>query len=79
MANKKPWIVTIGGDRSIQDIAGELAKAGHTDIRVLDEVGCITGSAEDEAVSRLRRVRGVMDISPDVPVHIGPPDLSDTW
>lgn len=29
--------------------------------------------------SQLRKVRGVIDISPDVPVSVGPPNSSDTW
>ena len=74
MAKKKTWIITTGGDRPIQDIAKELADAGLKGVQVLHEVGCITGSAEDEAVAKLRKVSGVLDISPDVPFYVATPD-----
>jgi hypothetical protein len=79
MANEKKWIVTTEGDRPIQDIAKELADAGFKDIQVLEEVGSITGSANDEAAAKLRKVRGIVDISKDSPVDIGPPGSKETW
>jgi hypothetical protein len=79
MAKEKKWIVTTGGDRPIQDIARELADAGLKDIQVLEEVGSITGSANDEAVAKLRKVRGIVDISKDIHVDIGPPGSKETW
>jgi hypothetical protein len=79
MANKKTWIVTTSGDRSIQDIGKELADAGLTDIKILTEVGIITGSADETIKKQLHKVRGVKDISPDISIDIGPPNSRETW
>jgi hypothetical protein len=78
MAREKNWIIIVGG-RSIHDIAKDLAEAGLKDIQTLQEIGSITGSADDETVSRLRKVRGVKEISPDITVNIGPPGSRETW
>jgi hypothetical protein len=79
MAKAKTWIITTSSDRPIRDIAKDLADAGLTRSKVLKEIGCITGSAGDKTVAKLRKVRGVVDVSPDVPVDVGPPDSSKTW
>lgn len=79
MAKAKKWIITTSGDRSIHEIAKDLADAGLTDSQVLEAVGSITGSAGAKAVAKLRKVRGVVDVSPDFPVDVGPPDSSETW
>ena len=39
----------------------------------LEAIGCVTGSSHAKNMSRLRRVRGVTDVSADHPVDIGPP------
>lgn len=72
-------IITISGDRPIQDVAKDLAAAGLNGGQTLEEIGSITGSADDDAVSKLRKVRGVADVSPDVSVDVGPPDSRNTW
>ena len=79
MAKGKKVIITTGGDRPIQDVARDLADAGLKGGQVLEEIGSITGSAEDDAVSKLRKVRGVVDVSPDVSVNVGPPGSKNTW
>jgi hypothetical protein len=76
---KKKWIVTASSDRPINDIAKDLDDVGLKDVRVLREIGSIIGSAEDETASKLRKVRGVMDVSPDISIDIGPPDSKETW
>ncbi len=76
---KKKWIVTASSDRPIHDIAKDLADAGLKDIQILQEVGIIIGSSEDEAVAKLRKVRGVKDVSLDISIDIGPPDSRETW
>jgi hypothetical protein len=75
----KTWIVTTGGDRSIREVAKDCTAAGLEGAKVLKEVGTITGTASAAAVSKLRKVRGVTDVSPDTPIDIGPPDSSETW
>ncbi len=79
MAKKKIWIVTTENNRPIDDIAKDLADAGLKDIQVLQEIGSITGSSEEEAVAKMRKVRGVKDVSPDISIDIGPPDSRETW
>lgn len=79
MTTKKKWVITMSSDRPIHDIARDLSDAGLKDIQVLQEIGSITGSAEDADVSKLRKVRGVKDVSSDISVDIGPPGSRDTW
>lgn len=79
MAKAKTWIITASDDRDIREVAKDLADAGLDGGRVLDEIHCITGSADDEVVGKLRRVPGVVDVSPDDPIDVGPPGSPDTW
>jgi hypothetical protein len=61
------------------DISKDLAAAGFTVGNVLEEVGSIVGEAGEDAVSKLRSIKGVVDVSPDVPIDIGPPGSPETW
>lgn len=79
MAQDRKWIVTTSSDRPIQEIAKELEAAGLSIANVNDEIQSITGAAAQDTASRLRSIRGVVDVSPDEPVDIGPPDSPDTW
>jgi len=79
MAEHKGWIVTTSSERAMKDIASDLRKAGFSIGRVLEEVGSITGAADDDTISRLRAIPGVVDVSPDRPIGIGLPDSADTW
>ena len=79
MPEQKGWIVTTSSDRAIRDIASDLKKAGFSVGHVLEEVGSITGAAADETITKLRSIPGVVDVSPDRPVGIDPPDSGDTW
>jgi hypothetical protein len=79
-AATQEWVITTSGDRSIGAIAKDLGSAGLTRRQVLKEIGSITGSASDKDVAKLRKVRGVADVSPSAPpVNIGPPDSDETW
>lgn len=73
------WIVTASGERPIAQLATDLQKAGFEIGRVLEAVGCITGSATKATAAKLRLVRGVADVAADKPIHIGPPDSDETW
>ena len=79
MPENKGWIVTTSSDRAIKDIASDLREAGFSVGDVLEQTGSITGAAADDAITKLRSIRGVVDVSPDTPVDIGPPDSGDTW
>ena len=46
----KEWIITTSGDRPLSDVAKELKKHGFKVSNVLDEIGMITGRAEDHVV-----------------------------
>ena len=79
MATQKGWIVTTSSDRPIKDIESDLKKAGFSVGHVLAEIGSITGAAADDTVTKLRSIPGVVDVSPDAPIDIGPPDSDKTW
>ncbi len=79
MAEKKRWVVTTSGDRSLSDIEKKLTESGFAVEQVLDEIGCIIGAASDDVVERLRSVPGVADVSLEPSVDIGPPDSPVTW
>ncbi|WP_447043876.1 hypothetical protein [Vreelandella sp. H-I2] len=79
MPNIALWVITISGDQSINDIATRLSAEGLTIRDVLEEIGCITGSADDDTAERLKKVNGVVDISPDWQIDIGPPGAEETW
>ena len=75
----KRWVVTTSGDQSLNDIHKNLVENGFKVDQVLTEVGLITGVAEDDVVEKVRQVGGVVDVSPEPSVDIGPPGSSDTW
>jgi hypothetical protein len=79
LAKAKRWVITTSGDRPLSDIAKELEGAGLKGAEVLKEIGTITGSAEETALRKIRKVRGVEDVSPDAGVDIGPPGEEETW
>jgi len=76
---QKQWIVTTAADRPIREIARDLERAGLSVASVNDEIQSISGRASEGVVEQLRRVSGVVDVSPDTPIDIGPPDAPETW
>jgi len=78
MADKKGWVVTTSQDRAIDDVTKDLEQAGFNVEQVLGEIGSITGGAEEDVAQKVRSIPGVVDVSPDAPVDVGPPD-SDLW
>ena len=79
MAKKKRWVVTTSGDRPLSDVKKKLTKSGFEVEQVLEEIGCIIGEASDDVVKQLRSAPGVVDISAEPSVDIGPPDAPVTW
>lgn len=73
------WIITISDAQSISDIAARLSAEGLTVKEILEEIGCITGAADDVTAERLKRVEGVVDIAPDMQIDVGPPGSEETW
>lgn len=79
MAKIALWIVTISSEQPIEEIATRLSAEGLTIRDVLEEIGCITGSADDATVERLKHLQGVVDIAPDIQIDMGPPGSGETW
>jgi len=79
MASKTRWIVTTSGTRPLSDLTKNLSETGFDVDQVLDEIGCITGTASDDVANTLRGIPGVADVSPETPIDIGPPDVPETW
>lgn len=73
------WIITISDNQSINDIATRLSAEGLTIREVLEEIGCITGAADDVTAERLKHIEGVLDIAPDIQIDVGPPGADETW
>jgi hypothetical protein len=71
---RRALIVTLSGDRPIREVTRDLKAAGLTIDQILTATGIVTGSADEKSLARLKRVKGVADISADNPVDIGPPD-----
>jgi hypothetical protein len=72
--SKHAMIVTLSGERGIHEVTRELKAAGLKVDQVMEAVGVVTGSAAPATKAKLRKVRGVSDVSADHPVDIGPPD-----
>ena len=79
MPKHKRWIITTSSDRSIHEIAKDLASAGLKSGEVLEEIGSIHGTASEEVLPKLRKVRGVADVTQDTDVDVGPPGSKETW
>jgi hypothetical protein len=79
MADEKGWIVTTSTDRPIDEITRDLKAAGFSVGQVLEEINSITGAAAETSVEKLRSIEGVVDVSPETPIDIGPPGSKDTW
>jgi hypothetical protein len=76
---KKDWVIMTSGDRSLDDVAKELKKSGFKVDHVMNEIGMITGSADDAAAAKARKLKGVTDVSANAGADVGPPNSSDTW
>ena len=73
------WIITVSSDRSISDIAARLSAEGLAIRDLLEDIGCITGTADNDTAERLKHINGVLDIAPDMPIELGPPGSNETW
>ena len=76
---KKTWVVTASGDRALDEVAKDLRKSGFHVEEVFHEIGSIHGHGGEDAVKKARKVKGVADVSANVPIDIGPPGSKDTW
>jgi len=78
MAKQKRWVVTTSGNQPLNDVRKNLVESGFTVDQVLGEIGLITGAAEDDVAERVRKIPGVVDVSPEASIDIGPPDAPIT-
>ncbi len=72
-------IVTVSKGRPVSEVVRDLKAAGLQVEGVLDAIGVVTGSAQPKSIVKLRKVRGVADVSRDSKIDIGPPDAPTTW
>jgi hypothetical protein len=79
MAKGTGWIITTSTDRPIADIAEDLKSAGLTVSHINDQISSISGTGAAGLKGKLQKVKGVVDVSPDTPIDIGPPGSTDTW
>jgi hypothetical protein len=79
MASNQRWIITVSTARPISEIAADLTAAGLQLDDTLDQVGVIVGTAPADRTDRFRAIPGVVDVSPETQVDIGPPDSPHTW
>jgi hypothetical protein len=70
---KQAYVVTVSGDRPVHEVARDLKASGLEVDQVMDAIGVVTGSAESAKLAKLRKVKGVTDVSADQAVDIGPP------
>ena len=79
MPDTKRWIITGSGDVPMTDLKKQLTATGFNIEQELNEINIFTGTAGEDAAERIKTIPGVVDISPDTNIDIGPPDAPITW
>lgn len=72
MTNHQTWLVSVDLQADVASVARMLSERGFKLKEVHSEISCITGVASEEDIPSLRKITGVLDISPDVPIDVGP-------
>jgi hypothetical protein len=73
-STKSNLVIVGSGDRPIQEVAGDLRSAGLEVDQVMDAINQVTGRAAPALKARLKKIRGVADVSEEhEPFNIGPP------
>ena len=70
-------IITVAEDRraKLKQIASELQNKGlEISSEPLENLGIITGLAEEKSIEQLKNVNGVTAVEPTMPVQIAPPE-----
>jgi len=70
-------IITVAEDRrtKLKQIASELQNKGlEISSEPLENLGLITGLAEEKSIEQLKNVNGVTAVEPSMPVQIAPPE-----
>jgi hypothetical protein len=79
MAGRTGWVVTLSGRRSLAAVRKDLEAAGFSIDEVMEAIGVVTGNCDERTASKLRKIDGVDDVSPDQRIDIGPPGGPDSW
>ncbi|MDP9422853.1 MAG: hypothetical protein M3Q19_08475 [Pseudomonadota bacterium] len=79
MAGRTRWVITLSGRRPLAAVRRDVEEAGFGIDQALEAIGVITGRCDEATVSKVRRIDGVDDVSPDQRIDIGPPGGPDTW
>ncbi len=73
------WVITISSDCPIAQTVQELTKAGCSVQDVLAEIGVVIARCDGNSVPALRQLSGVIDVSPETKIDVGPPNSPVTW
>jgi len=79
MPNSKKWIITTSANRPLQELKNQLTEKGFRVDQVLESISCLTGFAGEDVAYQVRKIPGVIDVSADTNIDIGPPDAPVTW
>lgn len=79
MGQRKSFNITVEEKRPIGEIKKDLEKAGLEEMEVLEAIGVITGSADEDDAEKLKAVDGVTDVAADIYIDLGPPGSDVTW
>ncbi|WP_456267476.1 hypothetical protein M1D97_09345 [Kushneria sp. AK178] len=71
MPHRTLWIITLTNERPVSEMASRLSQEGLAIREQLDEIGCITGEADNDVAERIRGLEGVVDIALNTPMDIG--------
>ena len=72
---KKPMVVIASGERALEDVAKDLKTAGFEVGDVLHAIGQVTGNAAPSLKTKLKRIRGVAEVTDThEDINIGPPE-----
>jgi hypothetical protein len=73
-AGKPVWVVTVAPGAPLEQVKDGLSGAGFTVVQVLDAIGIVIAHGSEKQAEQARLVGGVIDVSLEVQVDIGPPD-----
>jgi hypothetical protein len=73
------WIITLSPGARLSAVLLALEDEGFAVAEVFEAIGSIAGAASEDVARRAREIPGVVDVSPDSPIDIGPPDSPVAW
>ena len=73
------WIITVKEGTNIQELTKKITLEGFKVDQVMDQIGCITGSADLKIIQKIRPFDEIVDISQNSSISLGDSDSSITW